>query len=469
MDTNYLRSTPGLYPDLIEPLQYRESVIIPNNNILYALWIEIKLPNGYKAGKYDLVFTLMSEKGEALAFDTVTVKVLHKSLPPQKTIRTEWFYADCLADYYNVKAFSDRHWKIIENFIKCAAENGINLILTPVFTPALDTYVGGERTTVQLVDIEVISDGKYKFGFDKLSKWVDICLKHGIDKFEIPHFFTQWGAKHAPKIIAKINGRNKRIFGWETDSHGEDYKNFLAQFIPSLIDFFRARGLDHNCYFHISDEPHLRDLETYSAREKQVAPYLKGYTIMDALSDYEFYTNGASSKPIPAIYKIKPFLENKVKDLWAYYCGANGCATYTNRYLSMPLGRVRILGVLMYMHNIKGFLHWGFNFYNNQYSYDHINPFLDTTGNFFGPSGDTFIVYPGPKGTPLESLRLNAMREAMEDIRLLELCESIHGRDYTEKLVLKIAGGKLTFEEYPTSSEFFTRLTKELCSAIKDN
>ena len=31
-------------------------------------------------------------------------------------------------------------------------------------------------------------------------------------------------------------------------------------------------------------------------------------------------------------------------------------------------------GVLMYLHGIKGFLHWGFNFYNSQYSISHIDP-----------------------------------------------------------------------------------------------
>ena len=188
---------------------------------------------------------------------------------------------------------------------------------------------------------------------------------------------------------------------------------------------------------------------------------------MDALSDYDFYEKGVLSCPIPAIKKIQPFLENKVEGLWAYYCGANGCSVYTNRFLSMPLGRMRILGVQMYLFKIKGFLHWGFNYYNNQRSYDRVNPFLDTTGNFFAPSGDTFLVYPGYNGTPLESLRLNAMREAMEDIRMLELCESVRGREFTENLVLKAAGGKLTFAEYPTSPEFFAQMTKEVFIALQ--
>ena len=79
-------------------------------------------------------------------------------------LHTEWFHSDCLADYYHVKPFSEEHWKILENFIRLYAARGINTILTPVFTPPLDTAVGGERTTVQLLDIRKDGD-TYSFDF----------------------------------------------------------------------------------------------------------------------------------------------------------------------------------------------------------------------------------------------------------------------------------------------------------------
>jgi hypothetical protein len=56
------------------------------------------------------------------------VEILPASLPEEDHICTTWFYADCLADYYEVEPFSDRHFEICENFIKTAVENGINMI-----------------------------------------------------------------------------------------------------------------------------------------------------------------------------------------------------------------------------------------------------------------------------------------------------------------------------------------------------
>ena len=93
----------------------------------------------------------------------------------------------------------------------------------------------------------------------------------------------------------------------------------------------------------------------------------------------------------------------------------------------------RALGIQLWQNNIEGFLHWGYNFWNTQYSYDHVDPYLHTDGDYFVPSGDTMLVYPGSDGTAWESLRLNALREAMEDMRMLSLCEAERGRGKGEK------------------------------------
>jgi hypothetical protein len=83
------------------------------------------------------------------------LKSFSAKLPKQKLIRTEWFHSDCLSTYYKTEAWSEKHWAAVGSFMKNAADHGINMILTPVFTPPLDTAVGGERPTVQLVDVKV--------------------------------------------------------------------------------------------------------------------------------------------------------------------------------------------------------------------------------------------------------------------------------------------------------------------------
>lgn len=473
-DDNLLRNTVGLYPDPIRPLHYNGAFAIPPRQTV-ALWLDIELPADYPAGESTLTVELAySTRGqvhpsplteERLAVP-VTVTVLDAELPPQKLIHTEWFYTDCIANVNHQKAFSEAHWRAIESYLRVATANGINMILTPVFTPELDTYIGGERLTTQLTDITVVGKDRYTFNFSKLDRWIALCKDCGVEYYEIPHFFTQWGAKAAPKFVAKVNGRTRRIFGWETDSKGPEYRAFLAQFIPALLDALKRNGVDRQCFFHVSDEPSLKALEQYNACREILSEHLKDYPIIDALSDYDFYATGALKKPVPAIGHIAPFLENKVPGLWTYYCGNK--AGETGRMLAMPAARTRILGVQLWLNRIEGFLHWGYNFYNNCHSFNAIHPMMDAGGEFFAPAGDAFLVYPDVDGTALESIRLNAMREAMVDMRMLDLVEERRGRDFAEQLVTEAAGGTpVTFSQFPTDADFFLRLRAAAVQALQ--
>ncbi len=460
----YISCEPGLYPDLISPIHYAGNITMPSYQTR-SIWIDVERGEAFDAGEYELGVTILDNNGDTLAHEMAKISVIDALLPEQRLIHTEWFYTDCIAQYYHEKPFSESNWKHLEAFMRTATKNGINMILTPVFTPELDTYIGGERLTTQLVGITVTDKNKYEFDFKKLHRWIDLALDCGYKYFEIPHFFTQWGSEHAPKIMAKVNGRSKRIFGWETDAMGEEYGEFLSQFIPALVSEFKARGLDKNCYFHVSDEPHLDQLEQYKRCKERIAAYLEGYHIIDALSDYEFYKLGALEKPVPATKSITPFIENKVEGLWAYYCGGGGAES--NRYLTMPTARTRIIGVQLYLYNIEGFLHWGYNFYNNRNSYDVIDPYCYSDGEYFAPAGDMYLVYPGSDGKAWESIRLNAMREAVDDMRALEAYEAKFGREATEKLIYEGTDGVIDFLHFPSNADYILNLREKIARAMK--
>lgn len=463
-DTDFLRTSPGLYPDLLTPINSYGRIMISNN--LESLFIEVDTKGVDKAGVYPIEFIFADfSSNDVISSVTFNLEIIDCALQKQELIYTQWFYCDCLMDYYGTKAFDERHWQIIENYMKTAVKYGINMILTPVFTPPLDTYVGGERPTTQLADISVIN-GEYSFNFDKLERWISLCKKAGFEYFEISHFFTQWGAVHAPKIVANVNGEFKKIFGWETDACGREYAEFLRLFIPKLLNFLKRQGVDKNCVFHISDEPNLEQLPNYKAARDIVAPLLDGYKIIDALSNYEFYETGAVSNPIPATDRIEPFIEHNVPNLWAYYCGFQKKG-FSNRYISMPSYRNRIIGVQFYKFDIKGFLHWGYNYYNNQYSYSKINPFICTDGDYFAPSGGPFSVYPASDGTAYESLRLAVFHDAIQDLRAFRLCEKLCGREFVMDLINRNCGCNITFDAYPKSDNYLLNLRESVNNAIK--
>lgn len=460
-DDYFLSKEPGLYPDLLREIG--PHTLRARNGQWDSLWVEVE-PNGIlEAGVYPVTIRLTTEDGTAFE-KTQEIQILDAILPPQKLIHTKWLHYDCLAEYYHQTVFSEAHWNTIEKFVRKAVAGGINMILVPIHTPPLDTRVGGERLTTQLVDIS-LKDGVYHFGMDKLRRWIKMCKKCGVQYYEMAHLYTQWGAKHAPKVMATVDGEYRKVFGWETDAVGEEYKKFLDAYIPAIREVLVQEGIDDKTAWHISDEPKAEQLEDYRAAREQVLPLLKDSFIMDALSSFDFYQYGAVDHPVVANNHIEKFIEEKVPDLWTYYC----CGQYrdvSNMFIAMPSSRNRILAAQLFKFDIKGFLQWGFNFYNAQYSDHPINPYLSADGDGFVPAGDTFQVYPGANGEPEESIRMAVTRDAMQDLRAFELLAKLESREYVVSLMDEGVEEGITFSRYPHQDEYLIRLRQKVNDAI---
>ncbi len=465
-DEHVLRGKPGLFPDSLLPLgPDRKLRALPKQ--WRVVWIEAVAAADEAAGAHPVEVCFLDEAGETAAVETFTLDVIAAELPEQELLHTEWLHADCLATYYGVDVFSERHWALLEAYVKTAAAHGVNLLLTPLFTPPLDTAVGGERPTVQLVDVKRTADG-YVFGFDRLTRWIEMAERAGIRRFEFSHLFTQWGAKHAPKIEVEENGELEKRFGWHTDAADEPYGRFLDSFLPALMSYIRERGLEDRVCFHVSDEPREEHLESYRVASERLRTHIDGLPVIDALSDFAFYEHGLVGQPIPANDHIEPFLEAEVPDLWTYYC----CSQYkdvANRFFDMPSARSRILGAQLYKFRVKGFLHWGYNFWYSQYSLRAINPYETTDADGAFPSGDAFLVYPGADG-PVESIRLKVMRDALQDLRALRLLETLAGRETTVRLLEDDLAAPLTFREYPREARWIIerreRINREIAAAL---
>lgn len=467
-DDNYITKEPALIPDVLRPLHAnpRTGSTKPQTTVtelVSSVWIEIDLPRRIKKGRHTLTVQIGTEtmRNE----HTVTLDVVNAQLPEESIYLTQWFHCDCLASYYDVPTWSPKHWRIIENFARVAVKNGINMLLTPTFTPPLDTRIGGERPTAQLVGVTKTGD-EYAFDFTLLDRWIRMCDRVGIKYFEIAHFFTQWGAQHAPKVMATVDGEYKRIFGWETEAAGTEYRTFLRAFVSAFLSHMKARGDDGRCFFHISDEPSPAHIDDYKAAKAVVADLLEGYTIMDALSNYDFWRLGLVETPIPANNHIAPFIENKVPNLWTYYCC---CQSYkvSNRLIAMPSWRNRSIGYQFYKYDIAGFLQWGYNFYYCYLSTDLINPFLQQDGDAWIPAGDAYSVYPAQNGEAWESLRLIVFAEALQDMKAMRLAERYCGRDAVVSLIDEALGGDVTFETCAKSAAQILELREKINLLIK--
>ena len=458
-DENYLSKAPGLFPDPLLPLADGKFQMMSGQT--RALWFAVA-PEGRITGEFPIDISVYDAQETFLGSACFTLKIIDAALPKPDIYNTCWFHGDCLAVLHGVELQSDAYFEIVEKYLRVYVAAGHNTVLTPIFTPPLDTEVGSERPTNQLVGVTV-ENGAYSFDFSLLRRWIRLCEKLGIEFFEISHLYSQWGAKYAPKIMATVDGRYARIFGWETDALGKDYRAFLRAFLPELTAFLKAEGVYERCLFHVSDEPSAEQAAQYEKAKAVLTEYIDESRIIDALGDYRLYESGAVRSPVVSLENIRTFREHGVNDLWGYYCCAQG-DKLANRFMAMPSYRNRVLGSQLYKFRIRGFLQWGFDFWFSAGAKRVIDPYRETDADGAFPSGDAFIVYPmASYGEPICSLRLYVFREAMQDYRALTLLERLAGRDAAEALLAEIED----LENYPHEAGYYLTLREKVNEAIE--
>lgn len=402
----------------------------------------------------------------------VSLEIDELELPKSELIYTNWFYADCLADIYGVELYGERFFELFSNHIRNAARHSMNTLLLPAFTPPLDTPVGDERKNTALVGVKR-ENGRYSFDFSLLERYVKLALDAGIEYFEHIPMYTQWGAGHAPSIYAYENGELKRIFGWETDSSGEEYKAFLKAYIDALKCELERLGLEDKIIYHVSDEPNADTLESFGAVADYFYSLIGDAKCIDALSEVEYYKRGLVRTPVVSLDKAEEFSAEGAPMLLYYTCGyyAGGYLDKcSNRLITSKPYRTRIIGTQLYRYGALGFLHWGYNYYYDRMSVGLFDPALDPCGYKQMP-GCSYLVYPARDGRACPSLREKYMSEAMTDHRKLTLLGNLTSRDSVCKLCDDYFGERVTVTTIPSSvcemTDFAELLHDEILRAAK--
>ncbi len=445
IDEYYETFAPTLVPDAL--IRHEKSFDLPPRQYR-ALSVIFDISEKVNAGTYETVFNLKNENGEVVASCLHTLTIKDVKLPDTDLVLTNWMHYDCIAQKHNVKLFSNSFYKVFASYLQVFTQSGYNMLLVPLFTPPLDTKIGSERQTAQLIKINKNKDG-YTFDFSAFERFIKFAKSKGIKYFELSHLFTQWGGNACPKIIAQVNGKQEKIFGWDIPSTDIRYQEFLTAFIPQLIERLKKLGIDKCSYFHLTDEPNEKHLEKYTELRTFIKALIGDMSTMDAMSHYEYYEKGLVDIPVSEIDAYKPFKNNGVNPLFVYNCCNPSWGNYSNRFLSMPLHRTRIIGVQLYQTGVQGYLHWGYNFYNARLSVGEINPYSNTDANAGFPSGDGFIVYP-VKGGATHSLRSVAGFEAFDDYRILKYAEKVLGKEKVNELIKEY--GLDGYDVYPHSA-----------------
>ena len=440
----------GLIPGYVPDPLFDEQAILAAPREVNAFWITVDVPRGITPGAKPIQVELSDDDG-AKASLTAVFDVSRVVVNKRKNFHVvHWFYADALCDRYGVEPFTPAFWRIAEKYMRNYADHGLDTSYVPIFTPPLD----GIKRPTQLLKVTALGDGRYRFGWAQVKRWVDLARRRGIKAFCWTHLFTQWGCKHAIRIYEQRDGKDRLLWPAATGATSRTYRNFLSQFLPALKRFLQREKLLDVSYFHVSDEPHgdehLARYGTARAMLRELAPWM---TFMDALSDIRFGRMKLTDVPVPSVRTAKQFVDEGIP-CWCYFCcGPRG--RHVNRLLDTPPAKTRMCGWLFYRFGVGGFLHWGYNYWYESQTRRLIDPFTVTDGLRWPgwAYGDTFQVYPGPDG-PIDSIRWELFAESLRDYALLQTL----GVERDGRLLSKLKD----FNDFPKDAQWIRRARREL-------
>ncbi|MCP5118047.1 MAG: DUF4091 domain-containing protein, partial [bacterium] len=247
-------------------------------------------------------------------------------------------------------------------------------------------------------------------------------------------------------------------------------EQFLATYLPALYDHLKEKGWTDRYIQHILDEPHDREAATYRRYAQLTHKYMPGIPTIDAVSlsqRIDFFADVCDIwVPVLSSFDHKLDVMRKHVDnggqAWYYTC-VSPRGRYLNRFIDYSLLKVRLLHWFNYRHDLTGFLHWGGMSWGPR-PFENVQRVINSNRTLL-PSGDHAIVYPAlGKNTILSSVRLEAMRDGIEDYELLA---ALSAKD-PEKAKALAAVAIPHVNDYVRDPATFRDLRRQLLEALSE-
>lgn len=402
---------PGWYPDPLWNLPMELE-----SNRTHTLWITIAVPGNALPGLYRGSLLVRADN-RTLARAEFRIHVVSATVPTTRTLKvTNWFNVGDAASrqFYDAPEFSESWWTMVENIARVMADHRQNMVITPL----MDLITPKAEAGVPVYD------------FSNFDRWVETFRKAGVIGYiEGSHLLGRAGSYDAALTVPAWVLENGRITKQELAPDDPRVETYLKSFLSSLSDHLAEKNWKSIYLQHILDEPHGTEPSYYARVAELVHRNLPGVLTMDAIDASELPNEIKNNADIwvPQLGRFDnqmQLLRDRMEsghDVWFYTCLFPN-KHYLNRLMDYPLLKVRLLHWLNFRYGFTGFLHWGWNFWTPEPMKD-TQPVIDANTQLL-PPGDAFIVYPDREGKSVySSIRLEAMREGIEDYELLHVLQ----------------------------------------------
>ena len=248
------------------------------------------------------------------------------------------------------------------------------------------------------------------------------------------------------------------------NSYGPKFNEEFAARVDDCVKELRKHGLSKMAYFYGFDE---RGTE-YDELIKGICKFLKerypeirtfttaGYMYEKRHKtppDYQDYMDWYC--PLTPRYDraLSAKLRAQGKQVWWYVCCGPSCPYANFASMDYPTIEARLLSWMTFGQEADGLLYWHVNLWHPNRILDIKDPYLDWKSPYIaGTTGDGCLTYPTPDG-PVSSIRLENIRDGIEDYDYLALLADTQGREAAEKAVGRLVKSMTEFSRDPAALE----------------
>jgi hypothetical protein len=452
---SYLIEYEGWHADPLMPIN--APIDIKGEEINRPFWITVYVPEDAAPGTYVGRIACTTDDGNGPSV-SMTLKIWDFGLPTEPHLKTHtWDGLETMADFYNVEEVP-LDWYL--NFCEVLLKNK----MSPGFAG------------VNYIDQKPAKRGKYDFS--KVEKVLEFCFERGLTSYSM------------------IQMRK----GFYTEKEKKD----VYRFIHDYAKFLRERGWLDKALIEVWDEPTIVRLPAVIQRAKdlrEMDPDLTLQLFAFGHKEFDFWDPEAKKYGLVDLIDIWspwPLVESPESqangvEIWSYFCTlarSNAPNFYTE---TTPVYK-RSIAWHSWMFGIDAFEHWSTNSYSrNTFPGEPVsekwpNRLWDSK-TYMNFHGEGQLVYPGPDGVCIPSLRLEVFRDGMDDYEylyklkeLIEKCEAERADiDLTEyRKLLRVEDyllikypKELTFTQentirYPDQPERFFEARNKLANAIEE-
>ena len=389
-----VRQAPARFPDYL----MSESQLNIKEKAFQGIWLTIHIPENAIAGVYTGKLTVKCPQGERSVPLILTVYPL--TMPESRHLKvTEWYNTDGFERFHGIQeVYSPAWFAMLRKYAENMAAHRQNVFEVPM----------------EAIEIQQSADGSLLFDFSRFDQiaqvfW-DTKKMDYLETGELTKFGE--GAWSSPDILLRNFDVKNLGTGKPVTLAGKDV---VPGLLSALESHLRQKRWINSTLFHIKDEPSMHNSMAWRDMSSYIHHYAPDLRRIDAIETTNLFDY--IEVAVPKLDALGTWYESyrnalqKGTELWFYTVGIYQGSLYPNKTIDMPVMNSRIMHWLNYRYDATGYLHWGWN----QWEED---PYKDVGMHI----GDGWHVYPVKDGV-LNSLRWEQMRNGIQDYECFRLLE----------------------------------------------